>query len=92
MFAVPARIDGRRIVIDFPCLECGGALYYSHDEVGPDFANRNASCDQNHSVFFVIPRKNANEIPVDEPGYLIDDTLPGWESQIPQWVQDLRAA
>ncbi len=92
MYAVPARVGDRRIVIEFPCIECGGLLYYSHDEVGLGFANRNASCDQNHSMFFVIARENAHEIPVDELGYLIDDTLPGWESQIPEWVLALRAA
>lgn len=87
MYAVPARRDGEKIKLaGIGCLECGSELFFSCDEESGGNIYRNASCSNNHSVFFTQPASNTRPIEVDEVGYLIDDTKPGWEENIPEWV------
>jgi hypothetical protein len=88
MYAVPARRNEKKIVLaSMGCLECGRTLFFSFDEVEGENLYRYASCDNKHTIFFAASTKNAQKIESDEVGYIIDDTQPGWEKQIPAWVE-----
>ena len=88
MYAVPANPNGRRIPLGpVPCIECGSTLFFSHDEIKGDYVHRYASCKNLHSIFFTSALAEHKPLEVEQPGFLIDDTTPGWQEQIPDWAR-----
>ena len=87
MFAVPALRNGEKVELSpVPCMDCGLPLFFSHDEAVGEMTKRYASCERKHTWSFPSPTRDSIPIPVDQPGFLIDDSKPGWEAQIPDWA------